>query len=87
MDTIDEQVDAAKNYKVEVQDPGSEVKQVRSPLKKLFGEGGMLGKSTSAKDFSDSGSKKSGIAHWGGKVKSRVGDMVSIPQIRIRLTC
>lgn len=77
LDTIDEQDDLARNYRVEVQHPGSEEKVVRSPLKKLFGDKGMLGKSASAKDFSDSGSKKTGFAHWSGKIKSRVDDMVS----------
>lgn len=66
----------AQNYKVEAKYPDSEVKIVRSPLKKLFGEGGILGKNASSKDLSDSGSRKSGIAHWSNKFKARVDDMV-----------
>lgn len=76
LSTIEE--DMAKNYKVAVRyDPDSEAKIVRSPLKKLFGEGGLLGRSTSAKDLRGSRHDKNGLIQWGGKVKSRVEDMVS----------
>lgn len=55
----------------------SPTKRSRSPVKQLFGEHGWLGKSTSMKELPSEQYRKSGIKHWGGKLKQRVGEMVS----------
>lgn len=56
----------------------SPTKRSRSPVKQLFGEHGWLGKSTSMKELPSEQYRKSAIKHWGGKLKQRVGEMVSI---------
>ena len=56
----------------------SPTKRSRSPVKQLFGEHGWLGKSTSMKELPSEQYRKSGIKHWGGKLKQRVGEMVSV---------
>lgn len=56
----------------------SPTKRSRSPVKQLFGEHGWLGKSTSMKELPSEQYRKTGIKHWGGKLKARVGEMVSI---------
>lgn len=56
----------------------SPTKRSRSPVKQLFGEHGWLGKSTSMKELPSEQYRKTGIKHWGGKLKQRVGEMVSI---------
>jgi len=58
-------------------------KRSRSPMKKLFGENGWLGKSMSMKDLP---SHKKGLKHWGGKVKERVENLVRIDSLRVRGT-
>ena len=65
----------------EDQAPGfstSPVKRARSPLKQLFGEKGWLGKSMSMKELPSEEYRKTGIKHWGEKIKQRVEDMVRI---------
>lgn len=56
----------------------SPTKRSRSPVKQLFGEHGWLGKSTSMKELPSEQYRKTGIKHWGGKLKQRVEEMVSI---------
>ncbi|KAI9836426.1 MAG: hypothetical protein M1819_001457 [Sarea resinae] len=50
------------------------VKRSRSPMKKMFGEKGLLGRSVSAKDLQSDQNKKTGFKAWGGKIKERVGE-------------
>ncbi|KAK4692393.1 hypothetical protein P7C71_g4802, partial [Lecanoromycetidae sp. Uapishka_2] len=50
-------------------------KRSRSPMKKLFGEMGRLGKSMSMKDLPSQEYRKKGFKHWGGKVKERVENL------------
>ncbi len=72
----------AKSYKVAVREsPDDTTKVIRSPLKKLFGDGGILGRSMSTKDLPDPRYKKTGFAHWGGLVRQRVEEIVSIPTL------
>ncbi|KAI9723961.1 MAG: hypothetical protein M1812_000679 [Candelaria pacifica] len=52
--------------------PPSDRKRSRSPVKKMFGENGWLGKSISLKDLSNESPKKTGLKHWGGKLIQRV---------------
>ncbi|KAI9679489.1 MAG: hypothetical protein M1817_005511 [Caeruleum heppii] len=47
----------------------------RSPMKKMFGENGWLGRSVSLKELALEQQKKSGLRHWGGKIKQRVGGL------------
>lgn len=56
----------------------SPTKRSRSPVKQLFGEHGWLGKSTSMKELPSEQYRKTGIKHWSGKLKQRVGEMVRI---------
>ena len=52
-------------------------KRSRSPMKKMFGENGWLGRSSSMWDISNESQKKpSGLKQWGGKIKQRVGGLV-----------
>ena len=51
-------------------------KQQRSPMKKMFGENGWLGRSTSMKELPSEQYRKTGLKHWGGKIKQRVEDLV-----------
>ena len=53
-------------------------KRSGSPMKKLFGEGGWLGKSTSMRELPSQEYRKKGFKHWGEKVKERVENLVSI---------
>lgn len=53
----------------------SPTKRSRSPVKQLFGEHGWLGKSASMKELPSEQYRKTGIKHWGGKLKQRVGEM------------
>lgn len=59
--------------------PPSPVKRSRSPVKQLFGEHGWLGRSTSMKELPSEEYRKTGLKHWGEKLKQRVGEMVSLP--------
>ncbi|KAI9821937.1 MAG: hypothetical protein M1827_002519 [Pycnora praestabilis] len=58
--------------------PKSPTKRSGSPLKKMFGENGWLGRSTSLKDMSKEQSKKIGLKQLGDKIKQRVEDIVSL---------
>lgn len=55
----------------------SPVKRSRSPVKQLFGERGWLGRSTSMKELPSEEYRKTGFKHWGGKLKQKVGEIVS----------
>ena len=59
--------------------PLSPIKRSRSPVKQLFGEHGWLGRSTSMKELPSDEYRKTGLKHWGGKLKQRVGEIVSHP--------
>ena len=54
-------------------------KRSRSPMKKLLGEMGRLGKSMSMKELPSHAFRKDGLKHWGGKVKERVEGLVNLP--------
>ena len=56
--------------------PPSSSKRQRSPMKKMFGENGWLGRSTSMKEMPSEHYRKTGLKHWGGKIKQRVEDLV-----------
>lgn len=55
----------------------SPVRRSRSPHKKLFGENGWLGRSTSMKELPAEKYKKPAFKNFGEKIKQRVGDFVS----------
>ena len=57
--------------------PPSPIKRSRSPLKQMFGEHGWLGKSMSMKELPNEEYRKTGLKHWGGKIKQRVEHIVS----------
>lgn len=56
----------------------SPAKRSRSPMKQLFGENGWLGRSTSMNELPDEKYRKTGIKHWGGKIKERVENIVRV---------
>lgn len=56
--------------------PQSPTKRARSPMKKMFGENGWLGRSTSMKELPSEQNRRFGLKHWGGKIKQRVEDLV-----------
>lgn len=58
--------------------PPSPTKRSRSPFKQMFGENGWLGRSTSMNELPDEKYRKTGIKHWGGKIKQRVENLVSL---------
>ena len=58
--------------------PPSPSKRSRSPFKQMFGENGWLGRSTSMNELPDEKYRKTGIKHWGGKLKQRVENLVSL---------
>jgi len=66
--------------------PQSPSKRQRSPMKKMFGENGWLGRSTSMKELPSDQYRKTGLKHWGGKIKQRVEDLVTSLQV-LRLPC
>ena len=66
---------------VVVDGPPSPVKRSRSPMKKMFGENGWLGRSASMKEMPNEQYKKTGLKHWGGKIKQRVEDLVSVDDL------
>ena len=47
-------------------------KRSQSPIKQLFGEKGWLGRSTSMKELPSEEFRKTGIKHWGGKIKEKM---------------
>lgn len=55
----------------------SPVRRSRSPHKKLFGENGWLGRSTSMKELPAEKYKKPAFKSFSDKIKQRVGDLVS----------
>lgn len=55
----------------------SPTKRSRSPFKQMFGENGWLGRSTSMHELPNEKYRKTGIKHWGGKIKQRVENLVS----------
>ncbi len=57
--------------------PQSPTKRPRSPMKKMFGENGWLGRSTSMKELPSDQYRKHGLKNWGGKLKQRVEDIVN----------
>lgn len=58
--------------------PPSPTKRSRSPFKQMFGEKGWLGRSTSMNELPNEKYRKTGIKHWGGKIKQRVENLVSL---------
>lgn len=58
--------------------PPSPIKRSRSPVKQLFGEQGWLGRSTSMRELPSEEFRKTGIKHWGGKLKQRIEYIVSL---------
>lgn len=58
--------------------PPSPIKRCRSPAKQLFGEQGWLGRSTSMRELPSEEFRKTGIKHWGGKLKQRIEYIVSL---------
>ena len=58
--------------------PPSPPKRSRSPFKQMFGENGWLGRSTSMNELPNEKYRKTGIKHWGGKIKQRVENLVSL---------
>lgn len=58
--------------------PPSPTKRSRSPFKQMFGENGWLGRSTSMNELPNEKYRKTGIKHWGGKIKQRVENLVSV---------
>lgn len=51
-------------------------KRARSPMKRMFGEGGWLGKSMSMNELPSEEYRKTGLKHWGGKLKQGVSSLV-----------
>lgn len=51
-------------------------KRARSPMKRMFGEGGWLGKSMSMNELPSEEYRKRGVKHWGGKLKQGVSNLV-----------
>lgn len=58
------------------EDPQTPIKRSRSPMKQMFGERGWLGKSTSMKELPSEEYRKTGLKHWGGKIKQRMEHLV-----------
>ena len=52
-------------------------KRSRSPMKKMFGENGWLGKSPSMYEIANEYPRKSNLKQWSGKIRQRVGGIVS----------
>jgi hypothetical protein len=55
-----------------VEIPQSPPKRSRSPMKKMFGENGWLGRSTSMKEKPNEQYQKTGLDRWRGKLKGLV---------------
>ena len=58
--------------------PPNPTKRSRSPFKQMFGENGWLGRSTSMNELPNEKYRKTGIKHWGGKIKQRVENLVGL---------
>lgn len=54
-------------------------KRAHSPIKQLFGERGWLGRSTSMKELPSEEYRKTGVKHWGGKIKEKMLGKVCSP--------
>lgn len=67
--------------------PPSPTKRSRSPFKQMFGENGWLGRSTSMHELPNERYRKNGIKHWGGKIKQRVENLVSLRVFSIKPSC
>lgn len=65
-----------QQYKVSVRTSGNSELTVRSPMKKLFGEKGILGRTSGEYDAADPRFTESGKLHWTEKLKSLAGDIV-----------
>ena len=52
--------------------PKTTPKRAQSPMKQLFGEKGWLGRTTSMKELPSEEYRKTGIKHWGGKIKDKM---------------
>ena len=52
--------------------PETPPRRAHSPIKQLFGEKGWLGRSTSMKELPSEEYRKTGIKHWGGKIKEKM---------------
>lgn len=65
----------------------SPTKRSRSPCKQMFGENGWLGRSTSMHELPNERYRKNGIKHWGGKIKQRVENLVSLRVIFVKSFC
>ena len=63
--------------------PSRPIKRSRSPFKQMFGENGWLGRSTSMNELPDERYRKTGIKHWGEKLKQRVENLVGLQLIPI----
>ncbi|KAH0542001.1 hypothetical protein FGG08_003550 [Glutinoglossum americanum] len=69
---------------VVVEIPQSPPKRSRSPMKKMFGENGWLGRSTSMKEKPSEQYQKTGLKHWGGKLRQRVEGLTEdVSKLRI----
>ncbi|KAL8833546.1 MAG: hypothetical protein Q9170_004201 [Blastenia crenularia] len=55
--------------------PASPIKRSRSPMKRLFGDNGFLGRSTSMKELPSDEYRRKGVKNLGEKLKQRVGGM------------
>ena len=61
-------------------------KRAQSPIKQLFGEKGWLGRSTSMKELPSEEYRKTGIKHWGGKIKEKMLGKVRYHSYYLRYT-
>ena len=68
--------DASSEEEQLISPPPSPTKRSRSPMKQLFGERGILGRSISLKELESDEQRKKGMKNWGGKIIQRVGGMV-----------
>lgn len=76
LSSADKNAEPAKNYKVEINNRQTGEPAVRSPLKKLFGDGGLLGWSASAtSEAPDPRYKRSGLSSFTRKVKDKAHDL------------
>jgi len=74
-----EQVYQPRGYKVEAIDPASNERVIRSPMKKLFGEGGLLGQPDTTPTR-----KPHIVSQFAGRVKDHVSDFMSnLPNISL----
>ncbi|KAL8769479.1 MAG: hypothetical protein Q9209_004540 [Squamulea sp. 1 TL-2023] len=64
--------------------PASPIKRSRSPMKQLFGERGILGRSASMKELPSDENRKKGVKHFVEKLNQRVGGMVREVHLRQR---